>query len=209
LRKEDCLSTSRFKPTICFELGEVLMTAAPAIVAIAAALVCGAAVWATPAGAAIIEFSLGSEPEVALSFFQLGIGPPFFAVTARLDASTALWVRDVAIGQVFSAAEVTETFAQSGRTFDFSGVTAATVFEDTFGDAPTITATFDYKAFSEHVSAVPEPSIWAMLLLGSGGLAFGGHCASRRRRFERPLALRAQGDDQFRSRSPAEAGSIS
>jgi hypothetical protein len=170
------------KPKIGFKLDEVLMTATRARVAMAAALVCGVAVSATPAGAAIIEFTLGSEPEVALSFFQLSVHPPFFAVTARLDASTALWVQDVAIGKVFSTAEVKETFAQSGRVLDFSDVSAATVSEDTFANVPTITATFDYRALSEQVSAVPEPSIWAMLLIGSGGLAIGGHCASRRER---------------------------
>jgi hypothetical protein len=170
------------KPKIGFKLGEVLMTATRATVTIAAALVCGAAVSATPAGAAIIEFTLGSEPEVAASFFQLGFHAPFFVVTARLDASTALWVQDVATGQVFSTAEVKETFAQSGRILDFSEVSAASASEDTFGDVPTITATFDYRAFSEQVSAAPEPSIWAMLLIGSGGLAIGGHWASRRQR---------------------------
>jgi MYXO-CTERM domain-containing protein len=135
-----------------------------------------------PAGAATIEFTLGSEPKVAASFFQLGVHPPFFVVTARLDASTALWVQDTAIGRVFSTAEVTETFAESGRIFEFSEVSAASVYEDTFGDAPTITAAFDYRTFSVRASGAPEPSIWAMLLIGAGGLAVGRHCVSRRRR---------------------------
>ena len=148
---------------------------------IAAALVCGAAVCATPAGAAITEFTLGSEPAVALSFFQFSVHPRFFAVTARLDASTSKWVQDAAIGRVFSTAEVTETFAQSGRIFDFSDVLAVVVSEDTFGDVPIISATFDYGAAIVRVPAVPEPSTWAMLLLGSAGLAIGGHYASRRR----------------------------
>jgi PEP-CTERM motif len=53
-----------------------------------------------------------------------------------------------------------------------------TVSENTFGDAPTISAIFAYRTLSE--LAVPEPSTWAMLLLGAGGLAIGGGLRARR-----------------------------
>jgi hypothetical protein len=163
---------------------------ARAIVAIGAALLCGAAVCATPAAAAVFEFTLGSEPEVALSSFALADHGPAFGATARLDASTAMWVQDAATAKVFGTAEVAVTsLSGSVLTFDFSGVSAVTVSENIFGDAPTISAIFAYRTLS--MPAVPEPSTWAMLLLGAGGLAIGGRCASRRLRFERPLALRA------------------
>jgi hypothetical protein len=162
---------------------------ARAIVVIAAALVCGAAACATPAGAAVFEFTLGSEPEVTLSSFELGLDhEPYFAVSARLDATTAKWVEDAATAKLFENAEVTVTSAQSVLTFDFSSVTAATASEETEGDAPTISAIFAYRAISGPVTAVPEPSTWAMLLLGAGGLAIGRHRASRRRRGSASLA---------------------
>jgi hypothetical protein len=56
-------------------------------------------------------------------------------------------------------AEVTETIARTVYTFGFSGVTATTVSVDAEANVPTIGATFDYRALSEHVSPVPEPSI--------------------------------------------------
>ena len=151
------------------------------IAAIAAALVFGAAVWADPAGAAVFEFTLGSESEVDLLSFQLGPDPEFFAATAPLDSSTATWVQDVSTGQVFPKAEVTETFADFGRTLDFSDVSAASVFEDTFGDVPTITATFRYRAVSVLAPAVPELPVWAMHLLGLAGLGYSRRNARRRR----------------------------
>ncbi len=171
---------ARLKPKIGSKLGEVLMTAARAIVAIVTALVCGAAVCATPAGAAVFEFTLGSEPEVTLSSFALSEHGPAFGATARLDASTAKWVQDAATAKVFETAEVTVTVSGSVRTFDFSGVSAVSVSENTFGDRPTISAIFAYRTLSR--PTVPEPSTWAMLLLGGGALAIGGHCASRTRR---------------------------
>jgi hypothetical protein len=154
------------------------MTAARALVAIVTALVCGAAVCATPAGAAVFEFTLGSEPEVTLSSFALSEHGPAFAATARLDASTAKWVQDAATAKVFETAEVTVTLSGSVRTFDFSGVSTVSVSENTLADRPTISAVFAYRTISP--PAVPEPSIWAMLLLGGGALAIGGGLRARR-----------------------------
>jgi hypothetical protein len=48
-------------------------------------------------------------------------------------------------------------------------------------DTPTITAAFGYRTVSEHVSTIPEPSTWAMMSLGFGGLVVLGQFASRRR----------------------------
>jgi hypothetical protein len=93
-----------------------------------------------------------------------------------------MWVEDVAKAKVFATAEVTVTTVSGNvRTFDFSGVSAVTVSENTNPDAPTISAIFAYRTLSR--PAVPEPSTWAMLLLGAGGLAIAGRCASRRRLF--------------------------
>jgi hypothetical protein len=87
------------------------MTAARGIAAIA--LVCGSVVWARPAAAALIEFTLGAEPEVQLLSYQLNSHPQSLIVDAQLDHTTSMWVHDAAIGAHFQSAVLTET---AGRT---------------------------------------------------------------------------------------------
>jgi hypothetical protein len=169
-----------FKSKICSELGEVFMTAARAIVTKVAALFLGLAAWATPASANVIEFTLGSEPTVDLTNYAYAIGNPrSFSVTARLNSSTAQWFQDVTKSREFPEAVLTRTSARTIITFDFSDVVAASVMEFTDRQTPYIELTFDFRTLSSNISSIPEPSTWAMLLIG--GVALGGRWASRRR----------------------------
>jgi PEP-CTERM motif len=168
--------------------GEVVMMAAGEIAAMSIALACGSAVCATPAAAEVIEFALsgssGLGPEVELQSYQLGTSMTTrsFTVTALLDRSTDEWRRDVTTGHVFPAAVLTVTGPPTVLTIRFSDVIAASASESSGSSLPIITATFDYRTIIERFSTVPEPSTWAMMLLGFGGLAIGGYAASRRRR---------------------------
>jgi hypothetical protein len=166
----------------------VVMSAARGIAAIGVALVCGSAASATPATAEVIEFTLGAEPEVELLSYAFGpMRPvPSFTVTAPLGRSTELWFEDLTTGRDVSKASLTATAARIVLTFDFSDVIAASVIENLGSGTPTVTARFDYRTVSEHISTVPptvpEPSTWVMMLIGAGGLAVSGHCVSRKPR---------------------------
>jgi PEP-CTERM motif len=70
---------------------------------------------------------------------------------------------------------LTATAGRTVFTWDFSDVVAASVMENLGSSAPTVTATFDYRTVSEHISTVPEPSTWAMMLTGFAGLGFAGY----------------------------------
>jgi hypothetical protein len=158
------------------------MMAAGKIAAIGVALVCGAAASTTPALAEVIDFRLGTLPAVQLSSYALSTNASSFTVTAPVDPSTALWSQLLTSGRVVSEAVLTDTTDQTIFTWDFSDVLAESVLVNSGSDTPTVTAKFDYRTVSEHISTVPEPSTWAMMLLGFGGLATGGYVASRRRR---------------------------
>jgi PEP-CTERM motif len=155
------------------------MLGAGRIAAISTALACGAAVCATPAAAEVIEFKLGTAPEVELQSYELGTSRSF-VVTAPLDRSTSLWFLAVTTGHVFPEAVVTVRPPTVVTTF--TDVIAASVTETTSSEVPTITATFDFRTERKQFSTVPEPSTWAMMLLGFGGLAISGYAASRQRR---------------------------
>jgi hypothetical protein len=157
------------------------MLGAGRIATIFAALACGPVVCATPAAAEVIEFKLGTEPAVELLSYALSAHAPSFTVTAPLDRSTELWSDLLATGRVVPTAVVTETADRTVFTWDFTDVLAASVIEHSGSGAPTVTATFDYGTVSEHISIVPEPSSWAMMLLGFGGLGISWYAASRRR----------------------------
>jgi hypothetical protein len=128
------------------------------------------AVCATPAAAAVIEFTLGSEPEVELQSYQPSATS--FTVTALLGSSSAKWVQDAANGTIFSEAVVTVTTPPTVSTTTFSDVVAAAAMVNTNIGSATITATFDFESASLQVSTVPEPSTCAMMLLGFAGLGF-------------------------------------
>jgi hypothetical protein len=136
------------------------------------------AVCATPAAAAVIEFTLGSEPEVELQFLFC-CSTSSFTVTALLGSSSAKWVQDAANGTVFSEAVVTiETTPPTVSTFTFTDVIAASAMVNS--GSQTITATFDFATVSGQVSQVPEPSTWAMMLIGFAGLSFAFRQSRRR-----------------------------
>jgi hypothetical protein len=156
------------------------MTAARGIAAIGVALVCGAAASATPAAAEVIGFTLGAGPEVDLLSYALSAHAPSFSVTARLGGSTELWFEDATTGRAISKAVLTTTVGRSVLTWDFSDVLVASLMENSGSSTPTVTATFDYRTISEHISTVPEPSTWAMMLTGFAGLGFAGYWASRK-----------------------------
>jgi hypothetical protein len=126
----------------------------------------------TPAAAAVIEFTLGSEPEVELLAFSLMPGVNAITVTALLGSSSASWVQDATTGQDFSEAVLTVTAPPTVSTTTFSDVVAASAMVNMNIGSETITATFDFESSRLQVSSVPEPSTWAMMLLGFAGLGF-------------------------------------
>jgi hypothetical protein len=129
------------------------------------------AVGATPAAAAVIEFTLGSDPAVELLSYQPSTTS--FTVTALLGSTSATWVQDVQTGRIFSQAVVTDTAPPTITTTTFSDVLAASESIDSTKIIPTITGTFEFESASMTVSsAVPEPSTWAMMLVGFAGLGF-------------------------------------
>jgi PEP-CTERM motif/Type VI secretion system effector, Hcp len=159
------------------------MLAAGRIAAISTAIGCMSAIFATPAAAEVIEFALGSGSEVELQSYRLGTSTPSsFTVTALLDRSTSSWFLALTTGRDFPKAVLTVTRPPTVVTTTFSDAIAASVMENTSSDVPTITATFDFRTEREQFSTVPEPSTWAMMLLGFGGLAISGYAATRKRR---------------------------
>jgi hypothetical protein len=164
-------------------LGEVVMTAARVIAAVGVAFVCGSAASATPAAAEVVGFTLGAGPEVELLSYAFSAHAPSFTVTALLGRSTELWFEDLTTGRDVSKAVLTATAGRTVLTWDFSDIVAVSVIENSGSGTPTVTATFDYRTISEHISTVPEPSTWAMMLIGFAGVGWAGYRASRMSRW--------------------------
>ena len=126
---------------------------------------------------------------VTLGSFDLGNGTATYDTSFVLDISFSLPVGTTPGSDLFDATlsgavhggdgSVTINFDNAAQTFDFGNGGSFTVSVNdltlNLGD-PNLTGTITLTS----VSAVPEPSTWAMMLLGFAGIGFLGYRRSQK-----------------------------
>lgn len=161
-----------------------------------------AALLASPANAVLLDFELTGLKQASFfidtdtipsSFIENG--PPFFIGNqTQFDGVTGLFGGVSQTAQINFGTGLVSGFQISGTTLGFTQYASPDLFTGSAADPQFILGTFSLNSITSGpatltisaVAAVPEPSTWAMMILGFAGVGF---MAYRRRNQAAALAV--------------------